>query len=110
MGSIRDEIGKRLGLTEKRDPQQLLKGAIEDQEKQKQIERRSEGPGETDKENNRLLWAAQAADRGQLRTAARILRGSRQRKRRLMRLNNSTKRAVKPKNGRMMRLREPRIG
>ena len=28
------------------------------------IERRSEGPGETDKENDRPLRAAQAADRG----------------------------------------------
>ena len=76
VGSIRDEIRKRLALAEKGDLEQLLKGAIEDQEKQKQIERRSEGPGETDKENDRLLRAAQAADRGQLRTAATLLRGS----------------------------------
>ena len=64
------------GLAEKGDLEQLLKGAIEDQEKQKQSERRSEGPGETDKENDRLLRAAQAVDRGQLRTATRLLRGS----------------------------------
>ena len=63
MGSVRDEIRKRLALAEKGDLEQLLKGAIEDQEKQKQLERRSEGPGETDKENDRLPRAAQAAER-----------------------------------------------
>ena len=76
MGSIRDEIRKRLALAEKGDLEQLLKGAIEDQETQKQLERRSEGPGETDTESDRLLTAAQAADRGPLRTAARLLGGS----------------------------------
>ena len=75
-GSIRDEIRKRLALAEKGDLEQLLRGLIEDQEKQKQKERRSEGPGEADGEKDRLLRAAQAADRGQLRTAARLLRGS----------------------------------
>ena len=33
VGSIRDEIRKRLALAEKGDLEQLLKGAIEDQEK-----------------------------------------------------------------------------
>ena len=75
-GSIRDEIRKRLALAEKGDLEQLLTGLIEDQEKQKEQERRSEGPGEIDKESDRLLKAAQAADRRQLRTAARLLRGS----------------------------------
>ena len=77
-GSIRDEISKRLALAEHGDLEQLLRGVIEDQEKQKKKkqERRSEGPGETDAESDRLLRAAQAADRGQLRTAARLLRGS----------------------------------
>ena len=41
MGSIRDEIGKRLALAEKGHLEQLLKGAIQDQDKQKQLERRS---------------------------------------------------------------------
>ena len=50
-------------------------GGIEDQERQKQLKRKNEGPGETDKENDRLLRAPQAADRGQLRTAVRLLRG-----------------------------------
>ena len=38
----------------------------------------SKGPGamETEDENDRFLRAAKAADRGQLRTAARLLRGS----------------------------------
>ena len=76
MGNVRDEIRKRLALAERGDLEQLLKGAIEDQERQKQLERKNEGPGETDKENGRLLRAAQAAERGQLRTAARLLRGS----------------------------------
>ena len=44
VGSIRDEIRKRLALAEKGDLEQLLKGAIEDQEKTKadrEEERRS---------------------------------------------------------------------
>ena len=45
VGSIRAEIRKRLALAERGDLEQLLKGAIE----AKQIERRSEGPRETDK-------------------------------------------------------------
>ena len=61
-GSIRDEIRNRLALAEKGDLEQLLRGLIADQEKQKPKERRSEGPGETDGENDRLLRAAQAAD------------------------------------------------
>ena len=75
-GSIRDEIRKRLALAEKGDLEQLLRGLMEVQEKQKQQEKRSEGPGSTDAESDRLLRAAQAVDRGQLRTAARLLRGS----------------------------------
>ena len=51
-GSIRDEIRKRLALAEKGDLEQLLRGLIEDQEKQKQQERRSEGLGETDAESD----------------------------------------------------------
>ena len=43
MGNVRDEIRKRLALVERGDLEQLLKGAIEDQEKQKQLERRNEG-------------------------------------------------------------------
>ena len=35
VGSVRDEIRKRLALAEKGDLEQLLKGAIEDQEKTK---------------------------------------------------------------------------
>ena len=62
-GSIRDEIRKRLALAEKGDLEQLWRGLIEDQEKQKQQERRSECPGSTDAESDRLLRAAQAADR-----------------------------------------------
>ena len=37
------KIGKRLAQTEKGDLEQLLRGAIEDQEEQKQQERRSKG-------------------------------------------------------------------
>ena len=44
------KIRKRLALAEKGDQEQLLKRAVEDQEQQKQLERRSEGPGETDRE------------------------------------------------------------
>ena len=46
--------------------------------KQKQQGRGSKGPGASDiaDENDRFLKAAKAADRGQLRTAARLLRGS----------------------------------
>ena len=76
MGNVRDEIRKPVALAEKGDLEQLLKGAIEDQERHRQLERKNEGSGETDKENDRLLRAAQAAGRGQLRTAARLLRGS----------------------------------
>ena len=43
VGSIRDEFRKRLALAETGDLEQLL--TIEDQEKQKQIERRSQGSG-----------------------------------------------------------------
>ena len=43
MGNVRGEIRKRLALVERGDLEQLLKGAIEDQEKQKQLERRNEG-------------------------------------------------------------------
>ena len=76
-GSIRDEIRKRLALAEKGDLEQLLRGLIEDQEKHKQKERRSEGPGvKRTGKKDRLLRVAQAADRGQLRTAATLLRGS----------------------------------
>ena len=111
MGSIRDEIRERLALAEKGDLEQLLKGSIEDQEKQKQRERRSEGPGETDTESDRLLRAAQAADSqdncGQRPDSSEAPSSSRQRKRRLTRLSSSTKRAVKPKKGRIVRLRKP---
>ena len=62
MGSIRDQIRKRLALAERGDLEQILKRAIEDQEKHKQLERRSEGLGEMDKESDRLLRAAQAAE------------------------------------------------
>ena len=51
----------------------------DDQEKQKQQEKESKGPGATDTEdeNDRFLRAARAADReGNLRTSARLLRGS----------------------------------
>ena len=63
--------------TKIRNLEQLLHGAIEDQEKQTQQKRGSEGPGATDTEdeNDRLLRAAKAADRGQSRTAARLFRG-----------------------------------
>ena len=61
---------------EKGDLEQLLNGAIADQQEQKQQVRGKEGPGVTDTENDRLLRAATAADRGQLRTAARLPRGS----------------------------------
>ena len=45
MGSIRDEIRKRLALAEKGDLEQRLKGAIEDQGKKK-----------TDREEERGSW------------------------------------------------------
>ena len=75
---IREEIRKRLALAEKRNLEPLLNDAIEDQEKQKQQESGSKGPGATDTEdeNDRFLKAAKAADRRQLRTAATLLRGS----------------------------------
>ena len=76
LGSIRDEIIKRLALAEEGYLEQLLKGAIDDQETEKQRERKDEGPGTTDKENDSFRRATEAADRGQLRTAARLLRGS----------------------------------
>ena len=72
---------------------------------QKQLERKNEGPGEADKENDRLLRAAQAAGRGQLRTAARLLGGSK-----LLPSSSSIKRVMKPRNGRMTRLRKPHTG
>ena len=61
--------GKRISGT-------ATEGAIDDQEKEKQREQKIEGPGTTDKENDSFRRAAEAADRGQLRKAARLLRGS----------------------------------
>ena len=76
VGSIKDELGCGFLWRKKGDLEQLLKGAIEDQEKQVQLERGDEGPDETDKEIDRLLRASKAAERGQLRKAAKLLRGS----------------------------------
>ena len=56
--------------------EELLRLAIEDQEKEKQQEKKHEDSGNTDKENDSFRRAAEAADRGQLWTAARPLRGS----------------------------------
>ena len=103
----------RLTLAEKRRSG-TTPGAIEDQEKQEQLEKGDEGPGETDKENDRLLRASKAAERGQLRTAARLLTGSK-----LLPPTEATADAIEQlcqtggeaqKNGRMVRLRKPHTG
>ena len=63
--SVRDEIRKRLALEEKGYLEQLLKGAIDDQEKEKQQEKKHENPGYTDRENDSFRRAAEAADSSQ---------------------------------------------
>ena len=76
LDSIRDEFRKRLALAEKGYLEQLLREPSTIQEKEKQREKKKEGPGTTDKEDDSFRRATEAADRGQLRTAARLLRGS----------------------------------
>ena len=114
MGSVRDEIRNRLALAEKGYLEQLLEGTIEDQEKQKLLERRSEGPDETDTESGRLLRGRrrqQTEDNCVQRPdSSEAPNSSHQRKRRLMRLSSSTKRVVKPGDGRMVCLRKPHTG
>ena len=73
-GSIRDEIRKRLAMAEKGA---TTEGSHRRPGKRKIAkEKKNEGPGTTDKEDDSFRRAAEAADRGQLRTAARLLRGS----------------------------------
>ena len=77
LGSLKGDTRKMLALAETGDPEQLLHGDTDDQEKQEKQEARGrEGPGVTDTEDDKLLFAAKAANRGQLWTAARLSRGS----------------------------------
>ena len=104
LGSIRDEIRKILALAEKGE---LPNGAIDDQEKQRQQERRREGPGLADTENDKLLRAAIAAEDvcGWRPDCSEAQKSSRQRKRRQTRLSSPTDTDVTPRSIRLHILR-----
>ena len=99
LGSIRDEIRKRLAQVEEGDLEQLLHGAIDDQERHTHVVTWKESPGVTDAEDDKPPRAASRADRRQLNTAARLFRGSAQ----LTRSSSYITRAKRHRDGRTLR-------
>ena len=71
---MRDEIGKRLTFAEKGKYEKLLKEALQNPEKHKRLNTSRESVDPAEREDETMRRAATAADRGRLRTVARLLK------------------------------------
>ena len=105
LGSIRDEIRKRLALAEKGYLEQLLKGAIDDQEKRKTAREKEPRSGY----HGQRKWHQTEGRWGQRPDCSEAPSFFRRQKPRQMRSSSYTKRAMSHRGARTVRLMHSRI-